>query len=356
MWSTHQAINQFLGSVPLDRMLAVCLWSFGQPKWLLPLERAAWDIWAPALPGRQAELSLLVVKKVGLSEHGVYPPKMTILMGRMNIIHWKSLEIGVPYFHISPERVIPTAQSSRISYQPIGTTRVTAWMFWTLLISYRVPNILGDGSNQTLYTGQIDLSCFGLSNHPISSSGTQFWPRPHLSRLIKYLVQSWCSPQVWCARAWGLAAVGSKQRAEKWSCLQGGITGRCSICCRSCFKWSLQMKKLYRTFRLMWHAKVWGWFWCPENHCLGCCSSSFPQALNRSNSGRQGMGASSSGFFSQNHAFRLGPEVATVAPNGPMLLGDLGARCFKGWGMWIVYGIWIGMVKLHKHTWRHLHF
>lgn len=150
---------------------------------------------------------------------------MTILMGRMNIIHWKSLEMGVPYFHISPDRVTPTAQSSRISYQPIGTTRVTAWMFWTLLIrwqiwklSYRVPNILGDGSNQTLYTGQIDLSCFGLSNHPISSSGTQFWPRPHLSRLIKYRVQSWCSPQVWCARAWGLAAVGSKQRAEKWSC------------------------------------------------------------------------------------------------------------------------------------------
>ena len=35
-------------------------------------------------------------------------------------------------------------------------------------------------------------------------------------------------------------------------------------------------------------------------------------------------------FFSQNHAFRLGPEVATVAPNGPMLLGDLGARRFKG--------------------------
>jgi hypothetical protein len=67
-----------------------------------------------------------MVKKMGLSEHGVYPPKMTILMGRMNIIHWKSLEMGVPYFHISPDRVTPTAQSSRISYQPIGTTRVTA--------------------------------------------------------------------------------------------------------------------------------------------------------------------------------------------------------------------------------------
>ena len=63
MWSTHQAINQFFRSVPLGRMLAVCLWSFGQPKWLLPLERAAWDIWVPALPGRQAEAQMSNAQK-----------------------------------------------------------------------------------------------------------------------------------------------------------------------------------------------------------------------------------------------------------------------------------------------------